>query len=61
MVPTTRKEAPKGNTPTGATPHKAVINRFPQTWGNQTLEAPGVIFNPTLGDEGVGTPPPVTL
>ena len=30
-------------------PHKAVINRFPQTGGNQTSEAPGVIFDPILG------------
>ena len=42
----------------GATPHKAVINHFPQAGGNQTSEAPGVIFDPTLGDEGMETPPP---
>ena len=41
----------------GAIPHKAVPNRFPQTGGNQTSEAPGVIYDPTLGDEGVETPP----
>ena len=41
-----------------AIPHKAVTNRFPQTGGNQTSEVPGVLFDPTLGDEGVGTPPP---
>ena len=58
MVPTTRKEAPTGNAPIGAIPHKAVTNCFPQTGGNQTLEAPGIVFDPTLGDEGVGTPPP---
>ena len=40
----------------GAIPHKAVINRFPQVGGNRTSEAPGV--DPTLGDEGVKTPPP---
>ena len=40
-----------------ATPHKAVTGRFPQVGGNQTLEAPGVVFDPTTGDEGVGTPP----
>ena len=42
----------------GATPHKAVTNRFPQAGGNRTSDAPGVIFDPTLGDEGVETPPP---
>ena len=60
MVPTTRKEAPTGNTPMGATPHKAVTNHFPQAGGNRTSDAPGVVFNPTLGDEGVETPPPMT-
>ena len=42
----------------GAIPHKAVTNRFPQTGGNQTSEAPGVVFDPTLGDEGMENPPP---
>ena len=32
--PTTRKEAPTGNAPMGATPHKAVTNRFPRVGGN---------------------------
>ena len=41
VVPTTRKEAPTGKTPMGATPHKAVTNRFPQVGGNRTSEAPG--------------------
>ena len=45
----------------GATPHKAVTNRFPQVGGNRTSEAPGAVFDPTLGDEGVETPPPMTL
>ena len=57
MVPT-RKEAATGNVPTGAIPHKAVTNRIPQVGGNQTSEAPGAIFEPTLRDEGVDTPPP---
>ena len=40
VVPTTiRKEAPTGNTPMGAIPPKAVINRFPQVGGNRTTEA----------------------
>ena len=59
MVPTTRKEAPTGNISMGATPHKAVTNRFPQAEGNQTSEAPGVIFDPTLGDGGLEIPPPM--
>ena len=42
----------------GATPHKAVTNRFPQVGGNRTSEAPGVVFNPTTGDEGMENPPP---
>ena len=57
MVPT-RKEAPTGNVPTGATPLKAVTNRFPPTEENQISEAQEVIFDPTMGDEGVETPLP---
>ena len=34
--PTTTKEALTGNTPMGATPHKAVTNRFPQEGGKRT-------------------------
>ena len=57
--PTTiRKEAPMGNAPMGATPHKAVTNRFPQVGGNQTTEASYVVFDPIQGDEGMETPPP---
>ena len=41
-----------------ATPHNAVTNRFPQEGGNQTSEAPGVIFDPITGDGGVETPLP---
>ena len=58
VVPTIRKEAPTGNAPMGATPLKAVANRFPQVGGNRISEAPRVIFDPILGDEGVETPPP---
>ena len=60
VVTTTKKEAPTGNAPMGTTPHKAVTNRFPQVWGNQTSEAPRVVFDTTIGDEGVETPPPMT-
>ena len=42
----------------GAIPPKAVTNRFPQVGGNQTSEAPRVIFDPTHGNEGMETPPP---
>ena len=42
VIPTTREETPTGNAPMGATPHKAVTNRFPPQGGNQTSEAPGV-------------------
>ena len=42
----------------GATPLKAVTNRFPQAGEKQISEAPGVVFDPTIGDEGVETPPP---
>ena len=41
----------------GAIPLKAVTNHFPQVRRNQTSEAPGVVFDPTQGDEGVETPP----
>ena len=55
---TIRHEAPTGNTPMGAIPPKAVINRFSQVGGNQTIEASEVVFDPSQGDEGVETPPP---
>ena len=54
VVPT-RKEAPTGNAPMGATPHK----QYPVVFLSQGApEAPGVVFDPTLGGEGVETPPP---
>ena len=58
VVPTTRKEAPTGNTPMGATPHKAVTNRFPQEGGNRTSEAPGVSVGPHHRGRGRGNPSP---
>ena len=57
MVPT-RKEAPTGNAPMGAIPHKAVTNHFLPTGENRTSEAPGVVFDPTIGEEGMETPLP---
>ena len=56
--PHNKKSGSYRKPPMGATPHKAVTNHFPQVEGNQTSEAPGVVFNPTIGDEGVETPPP---
>ena len=58
VVPTTRKEATTRNAPMGATPPKAVINRFPQSGENRTTEASEVVFNLIPGGEGVETPPP---
>ena len=40
VVSTIRKEGPTGNAPMGATPLKAVTNRFPQVGGNRISEAP---------------------
>ena len=42
----------------GATPHKAVTNRFPQEGRNRTSEAPGAVFDPIIGEGGVETPLP---
>ena len=42
----------------GVIPHKVVTNRFPLTEEDQTSEAAGVVFGPTIGEEGVETPPP---
>ena len=52
------QEAPTGNAPMGAIPHKAVTNRFLPTGENKTSEAPGAVFDPTIGEEGVETPLP---
>ena len=42
----------------GATPPKAVTNRFPRVGGNRITEASEVIFDPIQGDKGMETPPP---
>ena len=55
-----RNKKRTGNASMGATPHKAVTNCFLQAGGNRTTEAPGVVFDPTLGDKGMETPPPIT-
>ena len=44
----------------GATPLKAIPNRFSEVEGNR-IEASEVFFDPTQEDEGVETPPPMTL
>ena len=41
-----------------ATPPKTVTNRFPLAGENQTSKAPGVVFDPIIGEEGMETPPP---
>ena len=52
VVPTTiGREVPTGNVPIGATPPKAVTNRFPQVGENRTTEASEVVFDPIQGDE----------
>ena len=57
VVPT-RKEAPTENAPMGAIPLKAVTSPFPREEENTTSEAPGVVFDPTIGEGGVETPLP---
>ena len=42
----------------GAIPLKTVTSHFPLAGENQTSEAPGVVFDPTIGEEGVETPLP---
>ena len=42
----------------GAILLKAVTNCFPQVGENQTSEAPGVVFDPTIGEGGLETPLP---
>ena len=41
-----------------AIPLKAVTNHFPQEGENPTSEAPGVVFDPTIGEGDVETPLP---
>ena len=40
----------------GAIPHKAVTNSFLPTEGNKTSDAPGVVFDPTIGEEETPLP-----
>ena len=40
----------------GAIPLKAVTNPFPREEENPTSEAPGVVFDPTIGEGGMETP-----
>ena len=42
----------------GAIPHKAETNHILPIGQHKTSEAPGVVFNPTIGEESVETPLP---
>ena len=42
----------------GAIPLKAVTNSFPLEEENPTSEAPGVVFDPTIGEGCMETPLP---
>ena len=42
----------------GAIPLKAVTSPFPREEENATSEASGVVFDPTIEEGGVETPPP---
>ena len=55
-TPMATKEAPTGNVHMGIIPLEAVTNHFLQA--GRTSEAPEVILNLTLGDEGMETPLP---
>ena len=46
VAPTTRKEAPAGNAPIGAIPHKAVTNRFPQEGETELQRLQGSFSTP---------------
>ena len=45
----------------GVISFQAVTNRFPQIGGNQTSEAPGVVFDPTTGARAWKPLPPNDL
>ena len=61
VVPTTRKEAPTGNAPMGATPHKAVTNRFPQVGETELLRLQGSFLTPQQGARAWKPLSPMTL
>ena len=44
----------------GATPLKAVTNRFPPAAENQISKAPGVVFDPSVGTRAWKPLPPMT-
>ena len=46
--------------PYGGNSSQSSNQSFSSGRGNQISEAPSVVFNPTLGREGVQTPPPMT-
>ena len=55
--PHNKKRGSYRKCPYGGNSSQSDIDRFPQVGGNRTLEAPGAIFDPTLGDEGVEMKP----
>ena len=60
VVPTTRKEAPTGNTPMGATPHKAVTSHFPQVGETELQRLQGSFSTPQQGTRVWKPLPPMT-
>ena len=53
-----KKRGSSRKRPYGGNSSQAVTSRFTLAGENQTSEHPGVFFDPTIGDEGVETPPP---
>ena len=58
--PHNKKRGSYRKRPYGGNSSQSSNQWFSSGGGNRTSEAPGVIFNPTLGDKGVETPPPMT-
>ena len=56
--PHNKKRGSYRKCPYGGNSSQSSNQLFSSAGGNRTSEAPGVIFDPTLGDEGVETPPP---
>ena len=53
-----KKRGSNRKRPYGGNSSQTSNQSFSSGRGNQTSEAPGVVFDPTQGDEGVETPPP---
>ena len=58
--PHNKKRGSYRKRPYGGNSSQSSNQLFPQVGGNRISEAPGVVFDPTLGDEGMETPPPMT-